>query len=383
LKIVADENIPYVREAFAGLGEVVTVHGRSMTAETVRDAELLLVRSVTSVNRGLLDGSSVRFVATATIGEDHLDKPYLRDRGIVYASAPGSNANSVAEYITSALLRLANHFEFDLAGRTLGIVGVGNVGSRVAAKAEALGMRCVLNDPPLKDATGDDKYRPLEEVYGCDFVTFHVPLTKDGPYPTHHMANDAFLHFLNRGAIVLNSARGAVVDNKALGKALDDGHVRAAVLDVWEGEPDIDTALLERVFLGSPHIAGYSFDGKVNGTRQIYEAPCGFLGAEPDWDPAPLLPQPEEPVVTVDGNLPSVQEAVSRAVFAVYDIRTDDAALRELFRLSPDERPAHFDRLRKEYPRRREFFNFTARIWPPNHEAYTRLSGLGFQCREE
>jgi erythronate-4-phosphate dehydrogenase len=383
LKIVADENIPYVREAFAGLGEVVTAQGRSMTAETVKDADLLMVRSVTKVNRDLLDGSKVRFVATATIGEDHLDKVYLQEKGVVYASAPGSNANSVAEYITSALLRLANHFEFELAGKTLGIVGVGNVGSRVAKKAEALGMRCVLNDPPLANATGDPKYRPIGEIYNCDIVTFHVPLIKEGSHPTYHMADDAFLHFLNRGAIVLNSSRGAVVNNKALAKALDDGHIKAAVLDVWEGEPAIDTGLLERVFLGTPHIAGYSFDGKVNGTRQIYEAACKFLGVEADWDPAPLLPKPEEPVVTVDGSLESVQEAVSRAVFAVYDIRRDDAALRETYRMSPSERPAWFDRLRKEYPRRREFYNFTARIWPPNHAVHERLSALGFQCKDE
>lgn len=383
MKIVADENIPYVREAFAGLGEVVTVQGRSMTPDTVKDAELLMVRSVTKVNGALLDGSAVRFVATATIGEDHLDKTYLRERGITYASAPGSNADSVAQYITSALLRLANHFEFELSEKTLGIVGVGNVGSRVAKKAEALGMRCVLNDPPLAESTGDAKYRPLEEIYGCDIVTFHVPLLKDGPHPTHHMAGDSFLHFLNRGAMVINSSRGAVVDNKALAEALNDGHVGAAVLDVWEGEPAIDTGLLERVFLGTPHIAGYSFDGKVNGTRQIYEAACRFLGLEPSWDPAPLLPAPEPAEVTVDGSLESVQEAVSRAVFAVYDIRNDDAALRELFRRSPEERPALFDRLRKEYPRRREFPNITARIWPPNRAVHERLAALGFKCKDE
>lgn len=382
VRIVADENIPYVKEGFSDLGDLTIVPGRSMTRDIVRDAQVLLVRSVTKVNRDLLEGTRVRFVATATIGEDHLDKAYLEERGIGWASAPGSNANSVAEYVTSALLRLANHFNFELPTKTLGIVGVGNVGSRVAEKAAALGMRCVLNDPPLREATGDEKYRPIEEIYACDIVTFHVPLTKSGAHATHHMVNDAFLHFLNRGAMIINTSRGPVVDNAALHQALGDGHIAAAVLDVWENEPAIDTNLLERVFLGTPHIAGYSFDGKLNGTRQIQAATCNFLMLYPSWDPSPLVPPPDNPEITVDGNLP-LQEAVSQAVFAVYDVQNDDAALRELFRIPPEDRPAYFDKLRKEYPRRREFPNYTARIWPPNSEVHERLAALGFHCKDE
>ncbi len=383
MKIVADENIPYVREAFSSLGEVVTLPGRTLTPDAVRDAELLLVRSVTRVNHSLLDGSAVRFVATATAGEDHLNKAYLDSRGIAWASAPGCNAGSVADYVTSTLLRLAHHFEFDLTGMKLGVVGVGNVGRRVVQRASALGMDCVLNDPPLAEQSEDPRYRPLEEIYDCDIVTFHVPLVKEDPHPTFHLADDAFLHFLKRGAIVINTSRGPVVDNAALARILDDGHVRAAALDVWEGEPAIDTELLERVFLGTPHIAGYSFDSKINGTRMVYEAACRFLGIEPAWDPSPSLPVVENPVITVDGSLESVQEAVSQAVFAVYDVRKDDEALRGLYNVPLEDRPAFFDRLRRDYPQRREFLNFTARIWPPNHEVHQRLAGLGFTCKDE
>lgn len=379
MKIVADENIPYVREAFSDLGDVVTVPGRAMTSETVRDADLLLVRSVTKVDAALLDGSHVRFVATATIGEDHLDKAYLEERGIVYASAPGSNANSVAEYVTSALLRLAERFGFELEGRTLGIVGVGNVGSRVLDKARVLGMPCVLNDPPLADTTGASRYRPMEELLACDILTFHVPLTRTGPYPTHHLVDEGFLARLKPGAVIINSSRGAVVKGAALARALASNHVLAAVLDVWEGEPNIDVDLLDRVFLGTPHIAGYSFDGKVNGTRQIYEAACHFLGVDAPWNPAPLLPAPDVPEVRVDGNTASVQKALSQAVYAVYDIAHDDRALRGLLSLPADERPAYFDRLRKEYPRRREFHNITARVHPSNAAVSERLAGLGFK----
>ncbi len=378
--ILADENIPYVREAFAPLGEVRTISGRAIMPESLKDATLLLVRSITKVNASLLDGSSVRFVATATIGEDHIDKAYLADRGIAFASAPGSNADSVRQYITGALLVVAERFGLDLARMSLGIVGVGNVGSRVLKNATALGMRCVLNDPPLARATGDARYRPLDEIFDCDILTLHVPLVKEGPDRTYHLADEAFLHRMKPGAILLNSSRGSVADGSAIGRALDGGHLRACVLDVWEREPDIDMALLERVVIGTPHIAGYSFDGKVNGTRMIYEAACRHLGVEPVWNPAPLLPMPECSTLTVDSGVP---DALSRAVRAVYDIRRDDAAMRGLLALPETDRPKAFDRLRKEYPRRREFFNTRVRVQPRNAALESQLAGIGFTLEDE
>ncbi len=382
MKIIVDENMPYGREAFSTLGDVTTMAGRAIDAAAVADAELLAIRSITKVNAALLEGSRVRFVGTATIGEDHVDKAYLEAKGIGFSSAPGCNANSVGQYITGALLELAAAYGFRLRGTKLGIVGVGNVGSRVLKKASAMGMDCVLNDPPLQRTTGDAKYRPIDEIFDCDIVTVHVPLTKQGPDATHHLVDETFLRRMKPGSILINSARGAVADGNALKQALLDGHLKACVLDVWEGEPVVDLALLDRVFIGTPHIAGYSFDGKVNGTRQIYEAACAFLGMEPAWDPSPLLPAPECPEVRVDGKAEDAEAALRGAVRNVYDIRSDDKAMRGLFDAVEADRGAFFDKLRKNYPRRREFFNTRAVINPGNPELEAMFSGVGFRCEE-
>jgi erythronate-4-phosphate dehydrogenase len=379
MKIVADENIPYAREAFGLLGDVTTAPGRSMDRDLLRDADLLFVRSITKVNATLLDGTRVQFVGTATIGEDHVDKTYLAERGIGFSSAPGCNANSVGEYLAAALLVLAESRGFQLRDRRLGIIGHGNVGKRVEQKARALGVECVLNDPPLERETGDSKYRPLEEILDCQIITAHVPLTKVGPDATHHLLDAAFFERVRTGTIIINTSRGSVVDGKALRAALESGKVGASVLDVWEGEPNIDLDLLANLALATPHIAGYSFDGKVNGTRQVYEAACRHLGIGPNWDPAPHLPEPDCPEVTVDGALPP-QQALLNAVSAVYDIRYDDRAMRGIILKAPGQRAGYFDQLRKEYPQRREFQNTRARVQPKNKAIHQSLSGLGFQA---
>lgn len=382
MKIIVDENMPYGKEAFSTLGGVVTMAGRAMDAAAVADADILAIRSVTKVNAALLDGSKVRFVGTATIGEDHVDKAYLAKKGIGFSSAPGCNANSVGQYITAALLELAEAYDFRLHGTKLGIVGVGNVGSRVLKKASAMGMECVLNDPPLERQTGDEKYRPIGEILGCDIITVHVPLTKEGPDATYHLVDEPFLRRMKPGSIFINSARGAVADGTAVKRALSGGHLKACVLDVWEGEPVVDLELLDKVFIGTPHIAGYSFDGKVNGTRQIYEAACVFLGVEPTWDASPLLPAPECPAVEVNGEAEDAEAALREAVRKVYDIRDDDKAMRGLFGVAEADRGAFFDKLRKNYPRRREFFNTRAVIHPKNPVLESMFSGVGFQCEE-
>ena len=383
MKIVADENIPYVREAFASLGEVVTCSGRAMDAAQVRDAELLLVRSVTKVGAGLLDGSKVRFVATATIGEDHIDRPYLENHGIAFANAPGSNANSVGEYITAALLTLADWRGFKLQNKTLGIIGHGNVGKRIEAKARALGMRYILNDPPLQRETGDDKYRPISELLEVsDIITTHVPLTQEGPDATYHLMNRDFFERAKTGVIVMNTARGAVAHGSDLRDALESGKVGACVLDVWENEPNIDLNLFANLALGTPHIAGYSFDGKVNGTRQIHEAACAFLGVTSDWDPEPLLPTPDHPEIRVEGAA-STMDAVRAAVLTVYDIRKDDKALRQIITMPPANRGTWFDSLRKNYPRRREFRNTRVIVEPSDSETQEVLANLGFRVNEK
>ena len=262
MKIVADPNIPFVREAFAALGEIQLVPGRQIRAETVRDAELLLVRSITPVTPALLEGSRVKFVATATIGTDHVDLGYLASRDVGFASASGSNANSVAEYVVAGLLELARRRKFRLREKTLGVVGVGNVGRRVVRYAEALGMRVLQNDPPRQRAEALAHFVSLDRLLAeADIVTAHVPLVREEPEATFHLIDRDVLFSLSRRPILVNTARGAVVDNRALLPAIAGGKLGGVVLDVWENEPDISGELLAVVDLGTPHIAGYSFDG--------------------------------------------------------------------------------------------------------------------------
>ncbi len=376
--IVADENIPFAREAFSTLGEVRLASGRALTPAMVRDAELLLVRSITRVDRALLEGSRVRFAATATIGTDHVDEAWLKQAGIAFAAAPGSNANSVGEYVVCALLTLAARQGRPLAGRSIGIVGVGNVGTRVEAKCRALGMEVRLNDPPLARRTGDPKYRPLEELLSCDFLTLHTPLEKGGPDPTWHLANAALLARMNPGAVLLNASRGAVADGRALLAALESGSLGGAVLDVWEGEPTPDLRLLARVDLATPHIAGYSYDGKVNGTEMIYRAACAHLGVEPRWDRAACMPAPEIAELPLEAAGRPEEEVLREAALRLYPIERDDASLRRVADQPADKRGVYFDRLRKDYPVRREFQNTRLRVAGGTPALERKLRGIGF-----
>ncbi len=381
MKIIADTNIPRVEDAFGGLGEVMTMPGRHISRRDVADADVLLVRSVTRVNEELLSGSKVRFVGTATIGTDHVDEEYLAGEGIRFAAAPGSNSNSVAEYITAAILRLACRRGEPLAGRSIGVIGVGNVGARVAGKAAALGMRVVGNDPPLARSSGDPAFRPLEEALECDYVTLHVPLEEGGDDPTLHMVDESFLNSMQRHAVLLNSSRGAVVKESALKSALEGGCIGGAVLDVWENEPDIDARMVELADLATPHIAGYSLDGKFEGVRMLYEALCEFLDMAPQVDVDALKPEPEisELVFDCEGEMRS---CLHNSIRKVYDIERDDARLRDMISLREAERPGYFDSLRKDYPVRREFFTVRAVAGKAGcgrwREVRGILRGLGF-----
>jgi len=355
LIIVADENMPFAREAFSLLGKVRLVPGRQITPDILADCDILAVRSVTRVDESLLASSPVRFVGTATIGTDHVDTAYLERAGIGFSWAPGCNAVSVAEYVVAALFELAGRKNFRLREKGLGIIGVGNVGSRVESRAKALGMKVILNDPPLRDKTGDPKYRDLNEALGADIVTLHVPLEKGTPYPTYHMVDTKFIKQLKPDAILINTSRGAVVDSNALAEGLDSGRIGAAVLDVWEGEPDIAINLMEKAEIATPHIAGYSYDGKARGTQMIYEAACRYFGREPEWDPKAFLPPPDRERLKLDGKLSLAEELTGKLVAESYDIINDDRALRKIAEVAPEERGAYFDRLRSEYPVRREW----------------------------
>jgi erythronate-4-phosphate dehydrogenase len=387
MKIIADQNIPFVKECFSSIGQVSLVGGRQIMPELVKDADILLVRSITKVNAGLLAGSRVKFVATATIGTEHVDQTYLAANGIGFASAPGSNANSVAEYIVAALLALGKKYKLRLEGRSIGIVGVGNVGSKVEKKCSALGMKVVLNDPPLARHTGDAKYRPLEELYDCDFITMHTPLTKDGPDPTFHLANENVFASMKQGAFFFNSSRGKVHDEAALKKAMQSAQLGGVVLDVWETEPKVDPWLLQNVDISTPHIAGYSYDGKVVGMIMIYEAACEHFGLTAKKTAADFLPAPAVPeIVITDDKLKGDEETlIHDIVQQVYVINRDDFNMREILLQPEDKRAAWFDNLRKEYAVRREFQNTTVLLPDAKTSLAKKLSGIGFQvnCHSE
>ena len=385
MKIVADENIPFAKEAFGRLGQVVTVKGRTINRDLVRDADALIVRSVTRVNADLLESTGVRFVATATIGFDHVDVEYLRGRGIGFSSAPGSNANSVAEYVVAALLVLAKRglhgqdasATFRLEGKTIGVVGVGNVGNRVVRKADALGMKVLQNDPPLQRQTNDPRFLPLEALLDADILTFHVPLTRTGPDATYHMIDDGLLGRLKPGAILINTARGAVADSAAILRAAESHRLGGLILDVFEHEPRINPASVERADIATPHIAGYSLDGKVNGTATVYRAACEFFGQPVEWDSARAMPQPPHPQLIARTDCDD-EDALRDLVLTVYDIEADDQRLRQIIELSPSKRAVYFDHLRKTYPVRREFQNTCVEVSKDKPSFRLKIASLGF-----
>ena len=277
--IVADENIPQVEQYFSPVGEVRCVDGRHLSQAQLLDVDILLVRSVTEVNEALLAGTKVRFVATATIGTDHLDTQYLDANGIGWASAPGCNADSVVDFVISACCRMEGLMEWLLTQGVVGIVGMGNVGSRLYQRLDKLGIACCGYDPLIEQS----RYpilTDLDTVLAADVICLHTPLTIHGSHPSYHLLNAERLASLPAGTVIVSAGRGAVIDGEALKTALTDRDDLGAILDVWENEPTIDIELMKRVDFGSPHIAGYSLDGKLTGTRMIFEACCRFLEIE-------------------------------------------------------------------------------------------------------
>ena len=346
--IVADENMPYAREWFSAFGEVRTLPGRAMTAAALRDADALLVRSVTKVNRQLLGGTRVKFVGTATSGTEHLDADYLRAQQIEYAAATGCNATSVVEYVLSCLCAFDGVLEKLFAGGTVGIVGLGNVGARLLLRLQALGIRGVGYDPLISV----DVKLPvvdLDTVLNADVICCHTPLTQTGPYPTRHLLDAKKLSRLRQGAVLINAGRGGVVANEALLQVLQRRNDLRVALDVWEGEPVINYELLETVTIATPHIAGYSWDGKVAGTRMVLQSFCEFFQL-----PLPLqVSSLAAPTLHISENLGGV-DLIKATVQAVYDVRNDDKNMRDALLREPERSAENFDWLRKYYPVRRE-----------------------------
>jgi len=361
LRIVADVNIPYVENAFGRFGTIDRYSGRDIGPAEVETADVLLVRSVTPVGASLLDESSVQFVRSATIGTDHLDRAYLDEEGIAFAHAPASNADSVADYVVAALFLLARSRGGGLEGRTVGILGCGNIGGRLARRLTALGLTVLRNDPPLA-AAGAAAGQPYNFVGigtvldEADVVTLHVPLTTEGPHSTHHLMEREALKRLSSEAWLVNTSRGAVVDGTALLAALRSDELGAAVLDVWEGEPSPNEALMRAVDVATPHIAGYAHDGKVRGTTMLYEALCEHLDVDPFWNAEAVL-RPAHPDALQcrppDPRLPRT-DWLHHLVRQAYDLEADHERMRGLLDTAPAGRGEAFTALRANYPVRRE-----------------------------
>ena len=372
MKIVCDNKIPFLRGVLEPWAEVVYLPGREATPEVVRDADAVITRTRTKCDAALLAGSSVKVIATATIGYDHIDTAWCEGHGIVWRNAPGCNSWSVKQYIATVLCTLARRHGLELAGMTLGVVGVGNVGSKVAEVAALLGMRVLLCDPPRARREGGAAFVSLDEIIaGSDIVTLHVPLSREGEDATWHLFDVARLASLRPDQFLINSSRGPVVDNAALKAALQEKRLRGAVLDVWEGEPEPDRALMDLLDVATPHIAGYSADGKANGTTASVRTVAEVLGLPlSDWRPA-AIPAPPQPLdFTLDAAGKRRQEVLAEALLHTYDPLADDRALRA--------HPECFEQLRGDYPVRREPTAFTLRLQGGTPELAETLSAIGF-----
>ncbi len=373
VKILVDENMPYARELFSRLGDVQAVPGRPIPREALTGADALMVRSVTKVNAELLANTPVKFVGTATAGTDHVDDRWLAGQGIGFSAAPGCNAIAVVEYVFSSLMILAQRDGYQLRDKTVGIIGVGNVGSRLNARLNALGIRTLLCDPPRADRGDSGEFWSLEKLVAeADILTFHTPLNKSGPYLSQHLVDEQLLAALPDDRILINACRGPVVDNAALLRALNGGKKLSVVLDVWEPEPELSLALLDKVDIGTAHIAGYSLEGKARGTTQVFEAFSQFLGQPQQIELASLLPIPDYSHVTLHGALD--EGKLLRLMHLVYDVRRDDAPLRRVA-----GQPGEFDKLRKFYQERREWSSLCVQCDDP--ASAELLQKLGFASR--
>ncbi|AKH62048.1 MULTISPECIES: 4-phosphoerythronate dehydrogenase PdxB [Photorhabdus] len=370
MKILVDENMPYAEQLFQQLGDVHAISGRPVPEGALDNADAFMVRSVTKVNEELLKGSTVKFIGTATAGTDHVDQQWLSQAGIGFSAAPGCNAIAVVEYVFSALVLLAERDNFELKDKVVGIIGVGNVGSRLAERLSILGIRTLLCDPPRAERGDAGEFWPLEKLLKeADILTFHTPLNKSGPYKTLHLAGAELLSALPDNRILINASRGEVVDNQALLAELKRGKKLSVVLDVWELEPDLSLPLLELVDIGTPHIAGYTLEGKARGTTQVFEAYCGFLGQPRKVALSDLLPEPDFSRVALHGNV--TQSTLKRLIHLVYDVRRDDTPLRQVA-----GQKGQFDLLRKNYLERREWSSLT--VCCDNRESAELLAALGF-----
>lgn len=372
LHIIIDNKIPFIQGAFGEYAKVKYMPGSSIANKDVKNADALIIRTRTKCDKKLLENSRVKIIASATIGHDHIDKDYCKQSNIVWTNAPGCNSGSVMQYIASALISLSLKHDFILKGKTLGIVGCGNVGNKVLRLAKCLGMKTLINDPPLQRKGSDLDLVSLDKLLkNSDIITLHVPLNRGGIDNTFHLAGDTFFNKIKRDSILINSSRGEVVDEKELKTAIRDGKLKGAILDVWENEPNIDKQLLEMLDFATPHIAGYSADGKANGTSASVKAINQYFDLPfSDWFPE-KIPSPKNPLLEAINDSKSVEEILGQLILSSYNIRKDDQRLRK----SIDE----FEHLRGNYPIRREFMAYKVKGHLTDARINDAIKSLGFR----
>ena len=374
LKIIVDENIALAGTAFNKLGRVNLMPGRKISNDVLRDIDILVVRSITNVNEALLRDTPVKFVGTATIGTDHIDLDYLKDNHITFADAKGCNAFSVAEYVIASLLNLSVKFNFSLKDKSIGIVGVGSVGSKVAEFADALGMEVLMNDPPLERNGDNRSFVDLDKIFDADIITLHVPLNRDGIDKTYHLFDKNILSKLKNGIVFINTSRGAVVNNNDLLNVISKKMLKV-VLDVWEHEPEVTVKLLEQVQIATPHIAGYSLEGKINGTHMIYNSLCDFLSTKKDFV---FKNEPPQNSLKHFDETDKLEAGLEKLISGIYSINKDDERMRKMITMNKNERKEYFDSQRKEYPMRREFNNYSIKSNNLSKETKDILEKLRF-----
>ncbi len=371
IKIVADNKIPFLKGVLESYAQVVYLSGKETGHDEVKDADALITRTRTKCRSELLQDSKVKYIATATIGFDHIDTQFCKENNILWSNAPGCNSGSVQQYLASvfALLRLRKNIDFTKI--TIGIVGVGNVGKKIKLVAESLGMNVLLNDPPRERAGDEEKFVDLKTIQeNADVITFHVPLQQTGEYKTFHMGDYEFFKLCKKKPVIINTCRGEVLDNNDLRKAIGEHFISDIILDVWENEPAIHKELLNYAFVATPHIAGYSVDGKANGTAASVQAISRYFNLPlTNWFPD-SLPLPEEIDIHVDAAGKDIQDIISDIFLHTYPIQKDDLRLRN--------DPSSFEEQRGSYPVRREFMAYNVFLENGTEEMKDVLNKIGF-----
>ncbi|MCB9219455.1 MAG: 4-phosphoerythronate dehydrogenase PdxB [Ignavibacteriales bacterium] len=374
MKIIADDKIPFLKGVLEPYGNIEYYPGKEITKDKIIDADALIIRTRTKCNADLLDDTNVKLITTATIGFDHINTKYCKDNNIKWLNAPGCNSSSVHQYITRVLLLIAEKEKIDLTQKVLGIVGVGNVGSKIQKAANALGMKILLNDPPRERNESNSKFVSLEKIKEeADIITFHVPLNNDGIDKTYHLADEKFFNELNKMPIIINSSRGEVVETSAIKNAIKNKKVSNVILDVWENEPEIDLELLEMTDISTPHIAGYSAEGKANGTSVCVNAVNKFfnLGIQENWYPTEIPLSKNGNEIEIDCSNKNDQQILSEAVSQTYDLLYDSILLKKS--------PETFEKQRGDYPIRREFSNYKVKLKSNNSSVEKKIKKLGFK----